>query len=243
MTQKWDNGAMNGSQHPLKNKRALVTGASSGIGLAIGLALAGEGAQIHAVARSWPKPVADWQLHNADFTVEADVKRLAAEVSNSESPLDLLIHCAGVLEIGTVSDFPVAQLDTMYQVNLRSPFLLTQLLLPDLVKSTGQIIFINSSAAIAPNTALAAYSSTKAALKSIADCLRLEVNPSGIRVMSVYPGKTASSMQERAHALAGKPYDAASLMQPEDVAQMVLSALALPKTAEMTDLHIRPMKK
>jgi short-subunit dehydrogenase len=134
-------------------------------------------------------------------------------------------------------------LDMMYQVNVRAPFLLTQLLLPDLVKSTGQIVFINSSAAIAPNTALAGYSSTKAALKSIADCLRLEVNASGIRVMSVYPGKTASNMQERAHTLAGKPYDAASLMQPEDVARMVLSALALPKTAEMTDLHIRPMKK
>ena len=71
----------------------------------------------------------------------------------------------------------------------------------------------------------------------------MEVNTSGIRVMSIYPGKTASVMQKRAHELAGKPYDAASLMQPEDVAQMVFSALALPKTAEMTDLHIRPMKK
>jgi short-subunit dehydrogenase len=230
---------MNRFQH----KRALVTGASSGIGRAIAMALAAEGAQIHAVARTWPNPPAGWQLHNADFTVEADVTRLAAEVSNAESPLDLLIHCAGVLEIGTVADFPVTQLDAMYQVNVRAPFLLTQLLLPSLTKSTGQIVFINSSAAVAPNTALAGYSSTKAALKLVANCLRMEVNNSGVRVMSVYPGKTASAMQQRAHELAGKPYDAASLMQPVDVAQMVLSALALPKTAEMTDLHIRPMKK
>jgi short-subunit dehydrogenase len=234
---------MNRFQH----KRALVTGASSGIGRAIAMALAAEGAQIHAVARTWPKPPAGWLLHNADFAVEADVKRLAAEASKTESPLDLLIHCAGVLEIGAVADFPVAQLDAMYQVNVRAPFLLTQLLLPSLtasdVQNSGQIVFINSSAAIAPNTTLTGYSSTKAALKSIADCLRLEVNSSGVRVMSVYPGKTASAMQQRAHELAGKPYDAASLMQPEDVAQMVLSALALPKTAEMTDLHIRPMKK
>ena len=172
------------------------------------------------------------------------MQRLAAEVSASlNAPLDLLIHCAGALEIGTVADFPIAQLDAMYQVNVRAPFLLTQLLLPRLTQSTGQIVFINSSAAIAPNTALAGYSSAKAAMKSIADCLRMEVNASGMRVMSVYPGKTASVMQKRAHELAGKPYDAASLMQPEDVAQMVLSALALPKTAEMTDLHIRPMKK
>jgi NADP-dependent 3-hydroxy acid dehydrogenase YdfG len=230
---------MNRFQH----KRALVTGASSGIGQAIARALVAEGAQIHAVARTWPKSPAGWQLHNADFAVEADMKRLAAEVSVSATPLDLLIHCAGVLEIGTVADFPIAQLDTMYQVNVRAPFLLTQLLLPALTHGKGQIVFINSSAAIAPNTALAGYSSAKAALKSIADCLRLEVNASGVRVMSVYPGKTASVMQQRAHELAGKPYDAAKLMQPQDVAQMVLSALALPKTAEMTDLHIRPMQK
>ena len=226
-----------------QNKRALVTGASSGIGQAIALALAAEGAHIHAVARNWPEPPADWQLHNADFTVEADVKRLAAEVSASKAPLDLMIHCAGVLEIGAVAEFSLAQLDKMYQVNVRAPFLLTQLLLPDLTKSSGQIVFMNSSAAIAPNAALAGYSSTKAALKLVADCLRLEVNASGVRVMSVYPGKTASAMQQRAHELAGKTYDAANLMQPEDVAQMVISALALPKTAEMTDLHIRPMKK
>ena len=226
-----------------QNKRALVTGASSGIGQAIAIALAAEGAQIHAVARTWPQPPEAWRLHNADFTIEADVKRLAAEVSASAVPLDLVIHCAGALEIGTVADFPIAQLDMMYQVNVRAPFLLTQLLLPNLTKSKGQIVFINSSAAVAPNMALAGYSSTKSAIKLVADCLRMEVNTSGIRVMSVYPGKTASAMQQRAHELAGKPYDAASLMQPEDVAHMVLSALALPKTAEMTDLHIRPMKK
>ncbi len=234
---------MNSSQPLFQNKRVLVTGASSGIGLAIAQALAAEGAHIHAVARSWPQVIEGWQLHNADFTVEADIRHLAAELATAESPVDLLIHCAGALEMGTVADFPIAQLDVMYQVNVRAPFLLTQLLLPSLTQNQGQILFINSSAAIAPNTALAGYSSAKAAMKSIADCLRLEVNPSGVRVMSVYPGKTASVMQKRAHELAGKPYDAESLMQPEDVAQMVLSALALPKTAEMTDLHIRPMKK
>ena len=230
-----------------QNKRALVTGASSGIGQAIAQALAAEGAQVHAVARSWPQAAgsapATWQLHHADFSVEADVRRLAAEVSVAESPVDLLIHCAGALDMGLVADFAVAQLDHLYQVNVRAPFLLTQLLLPPLTQSRGQIVFINSSAAVSPNAALAGYASAKAALKSIADCLRMEVNASGVRVMSVYPGKTASVMQQRAHETAGKPYDAASLMQPADVAQMVLSALALPATAEMTDLHIRPMKK
>ena len=230
-----------------QNKRALVTGASSGIGQAIAQALAAEGARVHAVARSWPqaseRSTEDWRFHVADFSIEADVRRLATEVCTAEAPVDLLIHCAGALDMGLVADFPVVQLDAMYLINVRAPFLLTQLLMPQLTHSRGQVVFINSSAAISPNTALAGYASTKAALKSIADCLRMEVNASGVRVMSVYPGKTASVMQRRAHAASGKPYDAASLMQPGDVAQMVLSALALPETAEMTDLHIRPMKK
>ena len=90
---------------------------------------------------------------------------------------------------------------------------------------------------------MSGYSSTKFALKSIADALRLEVNEHGVRVMSVYPGKTASPMQEQAHKLLGQNYQANKLMQAEDVAQAVLAALMLPPTAEMTDLHIRPMQK
>ena len=80
-------------------------------------------------------------------------------------------------------------------------------------------------------------------MKSIADALRLEVNTQGVRVMSVYPGKTASPMQAQAHMLVNQEYAPGKLMQPDDVAQAVLAALLLPATAEMTDLHIRPMKK
>lgn len=226
-----------------ENKRALVTGASSGIGQAIAQALMSEGAQIHAVARTWPNAPKGWQLHQADLATEADVTRLAAEINHTDAPLDLLIHSAGAFAMGNVADFSVTDLDHLYQVNVRAPFLLTQQLLPHLITGSGQIVFINSSAGIASKQALSGYSSTKFALKSIADALRDEVNSSGVRVMSVYPGKTASAMQETSHRLAGKPYDPANLMQPADVAQMVLSALALPATAEMTDLHIRPMKK
>lgn len=226
-----------------ENKRALVTGASSGIGQAIAQVLASEGAQIHAVARAWSNAPKGWQLHQADLAIEADVTRLAAEINRTNAPLDLLIHSAGAFAMGNVADFLVADLDHLYQVNVRAPFLLTQQLLPNLIAGSGQIVFINSSAGIVSKQAISGYSSTKFAIKSIADALRDEVNASGVRVMSVYPGKTASAMQETSHRLAGKPYDPVNLMQPSDVAQMVLSALALPATAEMTDLHIRPMKK
>jgi len=75
----------------------------------------------------------------------------------------------------------------------------------------------------------------------VADSLRHEVNALGIRVLSVYPGRSASNLQRQIHASEGKPYHPESLLQPEDVASVVLNALCLPRTAEVTDIHIRPM--
>ena len=85
--------------------------------------------------------------------------------------------------------------------------------------------------------------STKHALKAIADSLRAELNPHGVRVLSVYLGRTASEMQKRIYEKEGKPYRPELLLQPEDVASVILNALCLPGTAEVTDIHIRPMIK
>ena len=70
-----------------------------------------------------------------------------------------------------------------------------------------------------------------------------EVNAHGVRVLNVYLGRTASEMQERIHRTEGKPYRPELLLQPEDVASVIMSALGLPRTAEVTDIHIRPMNK
>jgi NADP-dependent 3-hydroxy acid dehydrogenase YdfG len=228
---------------PFLNQRVLVTGASSGIGFAVAQALALAGAHIHAVARHWKQAPPAWHTHCADLSVESDVKRLALELRQDANPLDVVVHSAGAFAVGSVADFDINELDNLYTINVRAPFLLTQLLIPQLIQSKGQVVFINSSAGIASKQDLSGYSSTKFALKSIADALRLEVNEHGVRVMSVYPGKTASPMQEQAHKLLGQNYQANKLMQAEDVAQAVLAALMLPPTAEMTDLHIRPMQK
>jgi len=77
----------------------------------------------------------------------------------------------------------------------------------------------------------------------MADSLRAEVNAKGVRILSVYPGRTASPMQEAVHRSEEKAYSPERLLQPGDVAAMVLAALALPRTAEVTDLMLRPMLK
>jgi NADP-dependent 3-hydroxy acid dehydrogenase YdfG len=87
------------------------------------------------------------------------------------------------------------------------------------------------------------YAATQHGLKAIADSLREEVNPYGIRVLSIYPGRTATPLQKRLHEAEGKLYRPEALLQPSDIASVVIHSLALPKTAEVTDIHIRPMIK
>jgi NADP-dependent 3-hydroxy acid dehydrogenase YdfG len=89
----------------------------------------------------------------------------------------------------------------------------------------------------------AQYDSTKHALKALADSLRGEINRHGVRVLSVYLGRTASEMQEGIYRMEGRPYRPEILLQPDDVASVVVNALGLPRTAEVTDISIRPMIK
>ena len=137
----------------------------------------------------------------------------------------------------------IDELDRLYRTNLRAPYLLTQMLLPRLKQSKGQIVFMNSSAGVRGAEKLSQYASSKFALRALADCLRQEVNSDGIRVLSVFPGRTASKMQEGVHLLERRAYDPESLIQPKDIAEIIVNSLELPSTAEVTDIHIRPFKK
>jgi NADP-dependent 3-hydroxy acid dehydrogenase YdfG len=177
-------------------------------------------------------------VHPGDVGDETSMRALAEELARS--PLDIVVHAAGVIAIGAVAEAPVAELDRQWRINVRGPFLLTQLLLPGLRARRGQVVFINSSAGLAAAPGVSQYAATKHALKAIADSLRAEVNRDGVRVASVYPGRTATPMQESLHHAEGKVYRPASLMRPEDVAAVVLAALRLPPSAEVTDLRVRP---
>ena len=126
-------------------------------------------------------------------------------------------------------------------MNVRAPYALTQALLPALRTGSGDVVFVNSSAGAHPPAASnGAYAATKHALRALADALRAEENENGVRVLSVYPGRTAGPLQERLHELEGRAYAPERLLQPEDVAAAAMAALALPRTAEATDLHITP---
>jgi len=158
--------------------------------------------------------------------------------------LDILIHSAGVMHAELTERAPIEEFDSQYAVNVRAPYVLTQQLLPRLIAARGQIVFINSSVGLAARQAdLAQYSASKHALKAVADSLREEVNPKGVRVLSLYLGRTATPMQESRFREEKRDYHPELLMQPEDVARMVIQAICVPGTAEVTDISMRPVHK
>ena len=113
---------------------------------------------------------------------------------------------------------------------MRLPFLLqTQSLLPLLRLRPGQIVFINSSQGLEARATTGLYASTKHALKAFADSLRQEVNAEGIRVLSVYPGRTATARMKALYKAEGRKYRPTLLLQAEDIAQIVIAALQLPR--------------
>ena len=134
-------------------------------------------------------------------------------------------------------------LDLHYKVNLRAPYLLTQGLLPQVKAQQGQIVFVNSTAALRAGANASQYASTKHALKAVADSLREEVNAAGVRVLSLFLGRTASPMQAGVYEMERRKYSPELLMQPEDVAAVVINTLMLPRTAEVTEVSMRPCVK
>jgi short-subunit dehydrogenase len=181
--------------------------------------------------------------YGKDLCKDEDIADLAKQVIRDMGRVDILIHSAGIISTGFLENTPVSELDRQYQTNVRAPYLLTQALLPMLKQFKGQIVFINSSVGFSTRKNLGQYAASKYALKAISDSLRDEVKPYGIRVLSVYPGQTATPMQKGIYETLGKTYRPHRLLQPEDVAEITIAALRLPRTAEAADIFIRPMNK
>jgi NADP-dependent 3-hydroxy acid dehydrogenase YdfG len=234
----------------LSNQVAVVTGAGSGIGKAIAGALAAQGATICLVGRTKEKlETAAKSLNGThavlptDLSQDSQIEALVGELQRRYSQVDVLVMCAGEIAHGSVQDSPVAVLDKLFRANVHGNYLLIQKLLPALRKRPGQVVFINSSVGLSARPNAGQFSATQHALKAVTDALRGEVNELGIRVLSVYPGRTATPRMEAMYKKDAKDYKPELLLQAEDIASVVLNALMLPRTAEVTDISIRPMMK
>jgi NADP-dependent 3-hydroxy acid dehydrogenase YdfG len=237
----------------LEGQTALVTGATGGIGRAIALQLAQYNVKLCLVGRSRQKlsevrkcarKLTDTVVSSSsDITKERSVERLGNLVQREFSELHILIHSAGVISLDRIERASAKDFKRQIQVNLIGPYLLTKRLLPFLKKSKGYVVFVNSSIVNNPRPGTIQFAATQHALKGLADCLRAEVNDLGIRVLSVFPGRTATSRQKRLFQAEDRVYLPKRLLQVGDVAAVVAHALSLPASAEVTEIHLRPALK
>ena len=179
----------------------------------------------------------------ADLTIPGDIEKLVHDLSQSVTDLDILVHCAAAHSRELCADGSVDSFRRIMESNVYGPYLLTQKLLPMLVRACGDVVFMNSSVVKSSGAGVGQYAASKHALRSLAESLRAEVNSAGVRVLSVYPGRTATPMQRVNVGQEGRKYEPEQLLQPDDIAEMVVTCLCLAPTAEVSDLYIRPRKK
>ena len=218
---------------------ALVTGASGGLGAAISRELSTDHqvllggrdrSALAAVAEdcigSTPWPV--------DLTSADAVVRACARIDR----LDVLVHNAGVCELGSIAETPLEQWRTAMEVNLLAVVELTRLLLPALRAARGHVVLVNSGAGLRANPGWGSYAASKFALRAFGDVLRQE-EPT-LRVTSLHPGRIDTPMQEAVIAAEGREYDPSQFLNPATVARAVGNAVRTPADAHPTEIMLRP---
>jgi NADP-dependent 3-hydroxy acid dehydrogenase YdfG len=233
---------------------SVITGASGGIGRAVALALATEGVALCLTGRNVSR-LADVEAQAraagagelvsvcGDITEDNDLNTVASTVNDRFGGADMLIHCAGVYRRASFEDASIEDFDALYATNLRAPYRLMQKMLPLLRRRQGDIVLISSTQGLTAGVGVGQYAATHHGLKALADSLRAEINGAGVRVTVLHVGTTATPLQERIHAAAERPYAPERLLQPQDIASIVVAAVSLPRSAEITELTIRSMQK
>ncbi|GAA2620703.1 SDR family oxidoreductase [Actinomadura fulvescens] len=248
----------------------LITGATGGIGRAVAEQLRQRGHDLILTGRSPERLAtltkalgtgahASTQviIHNGDpgavrtatpqrgaiQTIALDLtepRRLEAALAETTMPgrLDGVVHSAGMVDLGPVAEQDADHWIDQLMVNLVSAAELTRILLPALRAAQGQVVFVNSTAGLQANKNWSAYAASKFGLRALADSLRAE--ETAVRVTTVYPGRTATEMQQKVRAQEGQPYDAADFADPRSVARGVLAALEMPRDAVVSDITVRP---
>lgn len=225
-------------------KTVLLTGASSGIGLATGLRLAKEGYPVFGIGRHFDETISYPETFHrlvCNITNPDELRRLLTllkEKFHCISP-DIVIHNAGVGYYGLHESLSDEEITALVRTNVEAPMLLTSHVLPYMKqRGSGQFIFISSVTAKKSNTYGCAYGATKAALLSFANSLFEEVRKHNIKVTTLLPDMTQTNLYRNADFTA----DETACLFAEDIADAILSVLSAGEHMNITELTIQPQK-
>ena len=222
----------------LHGKIALITGAGKGIGKAIAVKLASEGVHLGLLARTRTdiESLANTlqksydvrvSVATADVSNRTEVESAIEVLSKNLGPIDILINNAGTAKFGSVAEMNPDDWEYIVKVNLFGTYYVTRTVLPDMMRrNTGNIINVSSTAGQRGNATTSAYSASKFGVIGFTESLMQEARKSNIRVTALTPSTVNT---ELASNIGLKVGDEDRMMQPEDVADLVLSILKLPQ--------------
>jgi len=218
-------------------KAALVTGGSSGIGLAIATMLQREGFALTLASRTRAKVEAAAEALGAhavaaDVAHEDDCRRIVEEHRRQHGRLDVLVNSAGVGSAGLVDELDTKRIDLQLDVNLRGTILVTAAALPFLREARGLIVNIASIAGTSPSARLPAYGAAKAGVINFTSSLNRGEEEHGVRATVLSPGFVATPMTEWA------PVPRERMIRPEDCAEVVRALLRLSPYARLPHVVI-----
>ncbi len=216
---------------------ALVTGGSSGIGLAIARMLREEDFDVTLASRTREKveaAAAELGAHaiTADVAQAEDCARVVSEHVERAGGLDVLVNSAGIGIAGRVEDMQLKHLDRQLAINLRGLALVTQAAIPHLRETKGWIVNLASIAGTEPVPILPIYAATKAAVISLTRTLNADLDDDGVRAIAICPGFVDTPMAE----FTGMAGD--EMIQPEDCAEVVRMCLRLSPRARIPQVVI-----
>ncbi|MEO0407992.1 MAG: SDR family oxidoreductase [Cyanobacteria bacterium P01_A01_bin.135] len=228
---------------------ALVTGASSGIGRATAIALAQAGFNLALVSRSKDDLAAvakDAQTHGVSaqtFPVDlADLPRVKAAIDNileACGPVGVLVNNAGMGYTGKLGEMSLSQWQQVMDLNLTSPFLCTQAVLPQMCdRGQGTIVNVASLAAYQAFPDWGAYGVSKAALVMLSKAFAVETREAGVRVVTLSPGAVNTAIWDTDTVQAD--FDRSQMLTPDIVAQAVVQAVTLPQQAVIEEIKLMP---
>ena len=241
----------------IKDKVAIVTGASSGIGYATALALSRSGAKVAAGARRMDrleslqneisKNGGEVFVQKLDVTIKSECDALADAVLKKWGTIDILINNAGLQPLSFFKNLKVEEWDKMIDVNIRGVFYCTAAVIPTMMnKNSGHIVNISSMAGRVVYPSGSVYCATKHAVTAFSEGLRQEFSQrSNIRVTCIEPGVVATELMEAITDKALEKYVERTrqmeALQAEDIASAIMFAVEAPRHVNVNEILIRPM--
>jgi len=231
----------------LHDASALVTGAGRGIGRAVALALARQGARVTVVSRTATEldslvgeieaAGGSGLAFSGDLRDSSACSGAVAAAVERFGGLQILVNNAGIGHFANVADTTDEQWTAILETNLSAVFRLTRAALPHLAHRGGHVFMISSLAGSNANAGMAAYAASKAALDHFARCLLLEVRHKGIKVTTIAPGSVDTAFSD-----VPRPGDGSWMLSPEDIAATVVQLVQMRDAAHSSRVEMRPAR-